>query len=436
MKELVQYIKDFYKQNSNFPKLNIATTGGGTYLVQSLFEEPGASSVVNNIEIPYSQKAFQDSCDTIIKQELKKASFKPDKFQPCTKYCSMNAAFRLAYAQFLKDPYNSEKHNQNLCIGIACSLNNKVNATEQREGRVNTAHVCIISNDQNTGYGIGFDTIELDSNDTRLTQDEHIARTVLERIRNILDSSRNTPGSYRYSFISGHDNMPIYETLLRLFNGDITTIYSGTFNPFHKAHKYIADYKVVNDFDVYTTGTILEIPYFSVGKNEQEKISPTVSGYNVIRTSAMYFIDKIKIINAMLSITTNKLYLKMGSDTLNRISNEDLQTLTNEYVDNIIVFMREGLKMSAVGEKVDNCKCYSIFMMPEDLKTISSTKIRNSDPIERFNQFFIDNFDPFNEMSVRAGRVNPIYISPFEKMGGKVDPNDHRMPCNTTEKDI
>ncbi len=417
MKELVQSIKDFYKQNSNFPKLNIATTGGGTYLVQSLFEEPGASSVVNNIEIPYSQKAFQDSCDTIIKQEIKKFSGKPDKFQPCTKYCSMNAAFRLAYAQFLKD-YNSEEHSQNLCIGIACSLNNKVNAIEQREGRVNTAHVCIISNDQNTGYGIDFDTIELDSNDTRLTQDEHIARTILERIRNILDSSRNTPGSYRYSFISGHDNMPIYETLLRLFNGDITSIYSGTFNPFHKAHKYIADYKVNNNFDTLSTSTILEIPYASVGKNEQEQISSSVSGYNVIRTSAMYFIDKIKIIKAMLSITTNKLYLKMGSDTLNRISNEDLQTLSNEYVDNIIVFMREGLKMSAIAEKIDNCKCYSIFMMPDELKTISSTKIRESEPIERFNQFYIDSFKN------------------FEKMGGKVTPNDHRMPCNTTEKDI
>lgn len=414
MKELVQAIKDFYKQNSNFPKLNIATTGGGTYLVQSLFEEPGASSVVNNIEIPYSQKAFQDSCDTIIKQELKKFSGKPDKFQPCTKYCSMNAAFRLAYAQFLKD-YNSEEHNQNLCIGIACSLNNKVNATEQREGRANTAHICIISNDQNTGYGIVFDTIELNSSDTRLAQDKYIARIVLAHIKDILDSSKNTPGSYRYSFISGHDNMPIYETLLRLFYGDITTIYSGTFNPFHKAHKYIADYKVADDFGVNTT-TTLEIPYFSVGKNEQKQISPSVSGYNVIRTSAMYFIDKIKIIKAILSITTNKLYLKMGSDTLNRISNEDLQTLTNEYVDNIIVFMREGLKMSAIAEKIDNCKNYSIFVMPDELKTISSTKIRESEPIERFNQFYIDSFKN------------------FEKMGGKVTPNDYQVPCNT-EKD-
>jgi hypothetical protein len=105
----------------------------------------------------------------------------------------------------------------------------------------------------------------------------------------------------------------------------------------------------------------------------------------------------------------------MGSDTLNRISNEDLQILTNEYVDNIIVFMREGLKMSAVGEKVDNCKCYSIFMMPEDLKTISSTKIRESEPLPKSKQF---------------------YISPFENMGGKVDPNDYIMLCNTTEKDI
>lgn len=409
MKELVQSIKDFYKQNSNFPKLNIATTGGGTYLVQSLFEEPGASSVVNNIEIPYSQKAFQDSCDTIIKQEIKK-SFNSNKFQPCTKYCSMNAAFRLAYAQFLKD-YNSEEKNQNLCIGIACSLNNKVNAATQREGRVNTAHVCIISNDQNTGYGIDFNTIELNSNDTRLTQDKHIARIILEHIRNILDSARNTPSSYRYSFISGHDNMPIYETLLRLFNGDITTIYSGTFNPFHKAHKYIADYKVNNNFDTLSTSTILEIPYASVGKNEQEQISSSVSGYNVIRTSAMYFIDKIKIIKALLSITTNKLHLKMGSDTLNRISNEDLQTLTNEYVDNIIVFMREGLKLSDIAEKIDNCKCYSIFVMPDELKTISSTKIRNSEPIERFNQF---------------------YIGAFKTMGRKVDPNV--LLCNT-EKD-
>lgn len=416
--ELVQSIKDFYKQNSNFPKLNIVTTGGGTYLVQSLFEEPGASSVVNNIEIPYSQKAFQYSCDTIIKQELKLSSFKSDKFQPCTKYCSMNAAFRLAYAQFLKD-YNSEEKKHNLCIGIACSLNNKVNATEQREGRVNTAHICIISNDQNTGYGIDFNTIELNSSDTRLAQDKYIARIVLAHIKNILDSSKNTPGSYRYSFISGHDNMPIYETLMRLFNGGITTIYSGTFNPFHKAHKYIADYKVADSLDVYrSTDTILEIPYFSVGKNEQEKISPSVSGYNVIRTSAMYFIDKIKIIKAMLSVTTNKLYLKMGSDTLNRISNEDLQTLTNEYVDNIIVFMRDGLKMSAIAEKIDSCKCYSIFVMPDELKTISSTKIRESEPIEKFNQFYMDPFET------------------FEKMGGKVTPNDYIMPCNTTEKDI
>ena len=401
MKELVQSIKDFYTQNSNFPKLNIATTGGGTYLVQSLFEEPGASSVVNNIEIPYSQKAFQDSCDAIIKQELRLASFKPDKFQPCTKYCSMNAAFRLAYAQFLKD-YNSEEQNQNLCIGIACSLNNKADASTQREGRVNVAHVCIISNDQNTGYGIEFDTIELDSNDTRLSQDKHIARTILERIKNILDSSRNTPGSYRYSFISGNANMTIYETLMRLFTGDITTIYSGTFNPFHKAHKYIADYKVVDSSDVNATDTILEIPYASVGKNEQEQISSSVNGYSVIRTSAMYFIDKIKIIKAILSVTTNKLYLKMGSDTLNRISNEDLQTLTNEYVDNIMVFMRDGLKMSTITEKIDNCKCYSIFMMPDELKTISSTKIRESKPIEIFKDIFIDD---------------------FEKMGGMVDPN-------------
>lgn len=392
MKELVQSIKDFYKQNCNFPKLNIATTGGGTYLVQSLFEEPGASSVVNNIEIPYSQKAFQDSCDAIIKQELKLASFKLDKFQPCTKYCSMNAAFRLAYAQFLKD-CNSEEQNQNLCIGIACSLNNKVDASTQREGRVNVAHVCIISNDQNTGYGIDFDTIELDSKDTRLSQDKHIARIILERIKNILDSSRNTPGSYRYSFIPGNANTTIYETLMKLFNGDITTIYSGTFNPFHKAHKYIADYKVVDSFDVNATDTILEIPYASVGKNEQEQISSSVNGYSVIRTSAMYFIDKIKIIKAILSVTTNKLYLKMGSDTLNRISNEDLQTLTNEYVDNIMIFMRDGLKMSATAEKIDNCKHYSIFMMPDELKTISSSKIRESKPIEIFKDIFIDDFE-------------------------------------------
>ena len=129
----------------------------------------------------------------------------------------------------------------------------------------------------------------------------------------------------------------------------------------------------------------------------------------------MYFIDKIKIIKAILSITTNKLYLKMGSDTLNRISNEDLQILTNEYVDNIIVFMREGLKLSAIAEKIDNCKNYSIFMMPDELKTISSTKIRESEPLPRFNQF---------------------YISPFEKMGGSTIPNDYSVPCNTTEKDI
>jgi len=137
----------------------------------------------------------------------------------------------------------------------------------------------------------------------------------------------------------------------------------------------------------------------------------------------------------MLSITTNKLYLKMGSDTLNRISNEDLQTLTNEYVDNIIVFMREGLKMSAIAEKIDNCKNYSIFVMPEDLKTISSTKIRESEPLPEFNQYM----DPFNEMSVRAGRANPIYIDPFEtfeKMGGNIIPNDYSAPYNTTEKDI
>lgn len=342
-------------------------------------KKPAQSSVVNNIEIPYSQKAFKYSCDSIIKQEIEK-SFNSNKFQPCTKYCSMNAAFRLAYAQFLKD-YNSEEPNQNLCIGIACSLNNKVDAATQREGRVNAAHVCIISNDQNTGYGIDFNKIELNSNDTRLDQDKHIARIILEHIRNILDSARNTPGSYKYSFISGHDNMPIYETLMRLFNGDITTIYSGTFNPFHKAHKYIADYKVNNNFNTLSTSTILEIPYVSFGKTTQERISSSVNGYNVIRTSAMYFINKIEIIKSMLSITTNKLYLKMGSDTLNRISNEDLQTLTNEYVDNIIVFMREGLKLSDIAEKIDNCKCYSIFVMPDELKTISSTKIRNSEPI-------------------------------------------------------
>ena len=112
----------------------------------------------------------------------------------------------------------------------------------------------------------------------------------------------------------------------------------------------------------------------------------------------MYFIDKIKIIKAILSVTTNKLYLKMGSDTLNRISNEDLQTLTNEYVDNIIVFMREGLKMSAIAEKIDNCKHYSIFMMPDELKTISSTKIRESKPSKIFNDIFIDDSDDFKNI--------------------------------------
>lgn len=87
---------------------------------------------------------------------------------------------------------------------------------------------------------------------------------------------------------------------------------------------------------------------------------------------------------------------------MNRISNEDLQTLTNEYVDNIMIFMRDGLKMSAITEKIDNCKHYSIFMMPDELKTISSTKIRESKPIEIFKDIFIDD---------------------FENMGGIADPN-------------
>ena len=53
MKELVQSIKDFYKQNNHFPKLNIATTGGGTYLVQSLFEDQVKSE---NLEIAKQKK--------------------------------------------------------------------------------------------------------------------------------------------------------------------------------------------------------------------------------------------------------------------------------------------------------------------------------------------------------------------------------------------
>ena len=93
--------------------------------------------------------------------------------------------------------------------------------------------------------------------------------------------------------------------------------------------------------------------------------------------------------------------------------------------------------MSAIAEKIDNCKNYSIFVMPEDLKTISSTKIRESEPLPEFNQLL--NMDPFNEMRVRAGRANPIYIDPFEtfeKMGGSIIPDDYSVPCNTTEKDI
>lgn len=330
-------------------KLDLFMSGGGTNLVPLLMGKVGCSKYINQVRIPYSTQEFNRCLD-------------PEYIE---KYCTANAAFRLAS--------ETRSITHTFRIGITASLQNKENPENQREGRLNHAYVCFIYENKLLLKHVQF--LETLSREEQEYQLAYYVISLMEQCFKRIDAwDMITPDewsnalSFVNTYLKDHTK-PVY-------------IYSGSFRPIHKGHIYIKDYD-----EHYA---LLEIPFQSFGKDSQAEVDDSVleNVPTYFRLSKTRIVDKLEFLETLMDgafepepeESSYHIY-RMGSDTLRRISNEEFETLNSFKHWKFQIFDREATTedmVDLVESKLTKLERYEYISMPKELRDISSTKIRES----------------------------------------------------------
>lgn len=334
-------------------KLDIFLTGGGVPFLSQLMGRVGSSAYINQVHIPYSNLEV-DTCTS--RFEIKK-------------YCSASVAFRLASESF------STLKDSTFKIAVTASLQNNADPTKQRKGRVNHAYVCFIYKNKLLLKHVIFNP------DLRREVQEHQLAVYLH---SLLYQALFADWEHNVWDMLIEENANIIEFITKQFqDADYPIIlYSGSFRPLHDGHRYIIG------FDTDITCALLEIPFTAFGKKSSQNVDPSVSKYyDWFRLNKTRIVDKLEFIdiladNRNYSIRHGrniKHIYRMGSDTLNRIGDEEFENLNSFKNWRFQIFDREATTedmLDVIESKLINLKQYEYVSMPEELRGLSSTQIR------------------------------------------------------------
>lgn len=325
-------------------KLDLFMSGGGTNLVPWLMGKVGCSKYINQVRIPYSTQEF-------------KRCLQPEYIK---KYCTANAAFRLA------SETPSTTHNT-FRIGIVASLQNQENPDQQRIGRENHAYVCFIYENKLLLKHVRF----LDAL-SREEQEYQLAYYVISLLEQCFKRFNI------WDMITPEDTNIL--SFVNIYLKHLTKpicIYSGSFRPMHDGHRYIKNYN--------GNPALLEIPFESFGKDPQALVDNSIAGNTYFRLSKTRIIDKLEFLEILMDMPMLEIGdypcndYRMGSDTLNRIGDDEFEFLNKFKHWKFQIFDREHTTKDlcdTVESKLVNLERYEYISMPKELIGISSTKIR------------------------------------------------------------
>lgn len=333
-------------------KLDIFLTGGGVPFLSQLMGRVGSSAYINKVHIPYSNLEV-DACTS--RFDIKK--------------CSASVAFRLASESF------STLKDSTFKIAVTASLQNNADPTKQRKGRVNHAYVCFIYKNKLLLKHVIFNP------DLRREVQEHQLAVYLH---SLLYQALFADWEHNVWDMLIKENANIINFIQKQFqDADYPIIlYSGSFRPMHAGHEYIMH------FDDAFTYALLEIPFTAFGKESEQNVDPSVSKYyEWFRLNKTKIIDKLEFIDILADNRNYKIryggntkhIYRMGSDTLNRIGDDEFETLNSFKNWRFQIFDREATTedmLDVIESKLINLKQYEYVSMPEELRGLSSTQIR------------------------------------------------------------
>lgn len=288
---------------------HISAAGGGTITISNICSASGRSSVILGASFINDMDMFN----------------KYIHVDSWSKYASYESAKELSVIsqEFGKNG------NRHFGIGIACSLA----ANNEREGRVNLANIVITGYNFEISKSIKFNYVGGFTDDRRHAQEHDILRHTEEMI------------GIAYEFIRG--NVPQFGGYMVKFlkqtkiTEDSITIYPGSFNPIHDAHRYL---KILSE-TLTSTKTIYEISIVNFDKKRInfEELNKRIEliGDDILVSYDKTFVEKYN------NLIKNYPHLKRinfvcGIDTWDRIDKLDISKLSDTGKVKFIVFGRNG----------------------------------------------------------------------------------------------
>jgi len=283
----------------NLPyKIGAVITGGGAGAITDLIKFGGMSSVLEELNVPYGVKANE--------------SFMNHVHLPS--HCSEGAAILLAAAQSARLMRMGIKNP----MAVACTASLYVEG--QREGRVNQAWVCIV-----TDQAAYTTNIKFPDSFTRIQQEKALE----ENLRHWIAFHTTLPMFFEGAMVDFAWNYVPLQVSTSLPKEQMPMVFCGSFNPWHDGHS--SALKLAHDRYPARSNIIIELSSINadkglIGPDEIERRIRTIplvcfeddTGYPIntrikVGTAAT-FIGK-------LNVYLNPLFI-VGSDTMFRIGDK------------------------------------------------------------------------------------------------------------------
>jgi nicotinic acid mononucleotide adenylyltransferase/nicotinamide mononucleotide (NMN) deamidase PncC len=263
-------------------KLGLIVTGGGSRIISNILCKGGASKFFQFAEVPYAREFV----DASIGQS------------PSSKYCSVETARELAQAAYLKMTKCAELDGLVMGVGITATLGYE----GQREGRVNEVHIAIY-----TKECVSVITYTLFGNR------DHQEDSVVKNFEYFLEQFiKNNPFYKKFPNVIIPELDTAKDTLL---------VYSGSFNPYHEGHDFVANLaksSFPNAEFVYEISTSIYEKQSLDGMEVDQRISNLPQGSKVVVSDIKFFEEKHHYLTSLYP-HVKKFIFVMGWDTYERV---------------------------------------------------------------------------------------------------------------------